>query len=486
MRGTTRIASAAVLLALGLGALPFFATPASAQEERVIRMVVGEQKTMNFAGAYSVSVGSPSVADVKALTADSFLLYAVGGGRTTLLVMRRGKSNLTFTVIVTQEDVKSLMTEVKKLLGDREGITIRPVGDRVILDGLAFTSDDFNRVTEITNLYPQVKSFVKVNPNAKKLVANQLNLAFKQSGLKDVEAQVVGTKIFLEGSVESKEEMQKAEMITKAIGEQVENLLTVGIKRMVLVEVDYVEVKKTGRDNIGISWPLDFDGTLTYNNQLLHTYLPSGSPTGTQTVSAIAGTTFGLGFIFTDGYGRYLAQPKLVCASGEKAEFHAGGEVPIPVVTANAIEIDFKKFGVLLNITPTADRHGNIQMSVMAEVSDLDDSIGITLNNITIPGFRVNKAQTNVTVRHGQTIVLSGLFWNAEEKNLSKVPGLGHIPIIGELFKSRLFQEKKSELTVFVTPRIVNPDTPKILKMISDIKSRYKRAKSEVGFGIFD
>jgi len=483
MNRSIRIACAALVLTCCVVALPGLA---EAQEERVIRMVVGEQKTMSFSGAYQVSVGSPAVADVKSLGADSFLLYAVGGGRTTLLVMRRGKSNLTFTVVVTQEDVKSLMAEVKKLLGDREGITIRPVGDRVILDGLAFTSDDFNRVQEITNLYPQVKSFVKVNPNAKKLVANQLNLAFKQAGLKDVESSVVGTKIFLEGSVESKEELQKAEMITKAIGEQVENLLTVGIKRMVLVEVDFVEVKKTGRDNIGITWPLDFSGTANHTITMQHNLLSNAVILAQQDLQTQGGTNFGLGFIFTDGYGRYLAQPKLVCASGEKAEFHAGGEVPIPMVTANTIEVEFKKFGVLLNITPTADRHGNIQMNVMTEVSDIDPAIGITIDNISIPGFRVSQTTTNVTVRHGQTIVLSGLFWTAEEKNLSKVPGFGHIPIIGELFKSREFLEKKSELTIFVTPRIVNPDTPKILKMVSDIKSRYKRAKSEVGFGIFD
>ena len=118
--------------------------------------------------------------------------------------------------------------------------------------------------------------------------------------------------------------------------------------------------------------------------------------------------------------------------------------------------------------------------------TDIDRSLSVTVGENSIPGFSVSRAQTNVTVRHGQTIVLSGLFHVNEGKDLSKVPLLGHIPIIGELFKSRTFTEKKAELTVFVTPRIVNPDTPKILKMISDIKSRYKRAKGEVGFGIFD
>jgi len=485
MRPKFSIAIAGVVVALGVGLVPPLTCKAQA-EKRLIRMVVGEQRSMSFKGTTKVSVGNPNVADAKPLGGDAFLLFATGSGRTTLMVMRRGRPNLTFTVLVSKEDVKTLMAEVNKLLGDREGISIRPVGDRVILDGLAFTSEDYNRVQEITKLYPQVKSFVKVNPNAKKLVANQLNLAFRQAGLKNVEATVVGTKIFLEGSVESKQDLQKAEMITKAIGEQVENLLSVGIKRMVLVEVDFVEIKKKGEDKIGIKWPFDIDGTAVATLNMNYFLKGPGTPAAVLNAGADANTDFTIGFLFTDGYARVLAQPKLVCASGEKAEFHAGGEVPIVTVTAMAINIEYKKFGVMLNITPSADRHGNIQMNIFTEVSDLDRSLGVIIGDIDIPGFSVTRAQTNVTVRHGQTIVLSGLFHAAEEKDLSKVPLFGHIPIIGELFKSRIFKERKAELTVFVTPRIVNPDTPKILKMISDIKSRYKRAKSEVGFGIFD
>ena len=459
---------------------------ARAENDRMIRLVIGEQKQMSFPGTTTVSVGNPGIADVRTLSGGSFLLFATGAGRTTLMVMRRGRPNLNFTVVVSKEDVRSLMAEVRKLLGDREGITIRPVGDRVILDGRAFTSEDHNRVLEITKLYPQVKSFVKVNPNAKKLVANQLNVAFKAADLKNVEATVVGSQIFLEGSVESQEDLQKAEMITKAIGEVVENLLSVGIKRMVLVEVEFVEVRETDTDRIGIKWPFDLEGsansTWSYNRVLVG----PGGPTSSLAAGASANTSFHFGFLFQSGFGRVLAEPKLVCASGEKAEFHAGGEIPIVTVTAMAVNIEYKPFGVLLKITPIADRHGNIQMDIFSEVSEPDRSLGVTVGEIDIPGFQLTRAKTNVTVRHGQTIVLSGLFHEREEKDLSKVPLVGHIPIIGELFKSRTFQNKKSELTVYVTPRIVNPDTPKILKMISDIKARYTKAASEVGFGIFD
>jgi pilus assembly protein CpaC len=238
---------------------------------------------------------------------------------------------------------------------------------------------------------------------------------------------------------------------------------------------------------VGIHWPLEINGTGNYSMGLQGPINGAGKAySGTWNMTVGGQAQFGLGFLFTDGYQRVLAQPKLVCASGERAKFMSGGEVPIPMITQMMVKVDFKPFGVMLNIGPTADRHGNIQMDIFTEVSEIDHSLGITVEGLEIPGFAVDRSETNVTVRHGQTIVLSGLFHHLEGKNLTKVPLLGHIPIIGELFKSRMFEEKKSEVCVFVTPRIVNPDTPKILKMISDIKSRYKRARDEVGFGIFD
>ncbi|HEY8206399.1 MAG TPA: secretin, partial [Myxococcaceae bacterium] len=103
-----------------------------------------------------------------------------------------------------------------------------------------------------------------------------------------------------------------------------------------------------------------------------------------------------------------------------------------------------------------------------------------------VPGFRTRKVITNVTVRHGETIVLSGVFSHDEQKSVSKLPGIGNIPIVGELFKQRGFDQTKRELVIFVTPRIVNPDSDKIRQIIDDVKNRYKQARSEVNFGIFD
>ena len=138
-------------------------------------------------------------------------------------------------------------------------------------------------------------------------------------------------------------------------------------------------------------------------------------------------------------------------------------------------------------IRPTADRNGNIQTEIEAEASEIDTSVAVSFGgSAAVPGFRTRKVKTNVTVRHGETIVLSGVFTHDEQKSVSKLPGFGHIPIIGELFKNRAFDSTKRELVIFVTPRIVNPDSDKIRTIIEDVKGRYKQARGEVTFGIFD
>jgi pilus assembly protein CpaC len=197
-------------------------------------------------------------------------------------------------------------------------------------------------------------------------------------------------------------------------------------------------------------------------------------------------TDFSFGARFDHGFVRILSQPKLLCASGEKAEFQAGGEIPILVVTANQFAVEWKPFGVILKITPTADKQGNIGTEVYAEVSDIDRSLSIKANGFDVPGFRKRDVKTNVTVRDGETVVLSGLFNYDEQKAVSKLPLLGHIPILGELFKSRSFTDRKTELAIYVTPRVVRPDSERVTELIKDARKLYREAADSISFSIFD
>jgi pilus assembly protein CpaC len=256
---------------------------------------------------------------------------------------------------------------------------------------------------------------------------------------------------------------------------------------MILSEVQFVEIRRNSRDRYGIKYPTDINGSLTVVTNFSRDLFPGNFLEASAKGTASGGAEFSLGFQSNDGYGRLLAQPKLVCASGEKAEFIAGGEVPIPLITNNQFTVEYKPYGVIMRIRPTADRNGNIQTEIDAEASELDTSVAVSFGGATaVPGFRTRKVITNVTVRHGETIVLSGVFSHDEQKSVSKLPGIGNIPIVGELFKQRGFDQTKRELVIFVTPRIVNPDSDKIRQIIEDVKNRYKQARGEVNFGIFD
>jgi pilus assembly protein CpaC len=259
---------------------------------------------------------------------------------------------------------------------------------------------------------------------------------------------------------------------------------------MVLVETQIVEIRRTDDLGLGITYPTSITSDqAALRVQLTNTDPPTAGEPPTQTITT--GTlnltsNMAIRMRFDSGYGRLLSQPKLVCSSGEKAEFLVGGEVPVIIISANIVDVQFKQFGVKLNLTPNADRQGNIQSTIEAEVSDVDRSLTVRIGGTEVPGFRTRRVKTNVTVKHGETIVLSGLFNYDQQKNVSKVPLLGHIPIIGELFKSREFIERKNELAIFVTPKIVNPDSDRIRETIDKIKERYKDASDAVGFSIWD
>ena len=477
-------------LALLLAALPAPSQP----EGGTITLGVGQQKVMKLGDVSRVAIGEPEVADVKQVGAGGeLLLTGIGEGRTSLLVWRSNRARAAYTVIVRKQDPKDLVSEVRALLGDRAGIEVRVVGDHVYLEGETLTPGDLERVQEIVQLFPAVRSFVRPGGDARRLAAEALNRELRRTGLRGVAATIVGGTLVLEGSVESRDDLKKLELVARTAGEKPENLVTLGAKKMVLVEVEFVEVSAGKSKVVGIKPPSALVSSGEGASATLDVVQPirgldSGQTQkeGSFSVHASAAADFSVGARFDDGTARVLSRPRLVCASGEKAEFLAGGEIPLLMATQNQFSVEFRKFGVLLQITPTADGAGNISASLYAEVSDVDRSVSVRSNGIEMPGFRVRNLRTTVTVRDGETIVLSGLYSSDESKEVSKIPLLGHIPILGELFKSRSFIERRTELAIYVTPRLIAPSGGKEQEMIDGARKMYKEAEDSVSFSVFD
>ena len=158
-----------------------------------------------------------------------------------------------------------------------------------------------------------------------------------------------------------------------------------------------------------------------------------------------------------------LAEPNLLTESGKEASFLAGGEFPFPIVQSSAggqfggITIQFKEFGVRLNFTPTLTADGLIHLKVKPEVSSLDFSQALTLQGFVIPALSTRRVESEMVLSDGQSFAIAGLVDNRVTEVLSKVPGIGDLPVIGKLFRSRSLNKSRNELLIVVTPRVVQP-----------------------------
>ena len=144
---------------------------------------------------------------------------------------------------------------------------------------------------------------------------------------------------------------------------------------------------------------------------------------------------------------------------GKEAYFLAGGEFPYPSVQVGQQRqrdsIVFKEFGIRLRFTPNIARNGAIRLKLAPEVSTLDFANGLTSRGSTIPSLRTRRAETEVELREGEYLAIAGLLDNETTRNLTKIPILGDIPILGELFKSRGIRDRRTELLVVVRPELV-------------------------------
>ncbi|MGQ9853633.1 MAG: type II and III secretion system protein family protein [Candidatus Oleimicrobiaceae bacterium] len=159
-----------------------------------------------------------------------------------------------------------------------------------------------------------------------------------------------------------------------------------------------------------------------------------------------------------------LAEPTLVAANGDTASFLAGGEFPVPIVNFQGVTIVFKEFGVRLKFVPTILDSETIQLKVAPEVSSLDFENGVVLSGFRVPALLSRRALTTVHLKDGEGLVIGGLMTREMIDTMSRIPVLGHIPILGNLFKSKRANRQESELIILIVPRIVQPMRPEAVE----------------------
>lgn len=161
------------------------------------------------------------------------------------------------------------------------------------------------------------------------------------------------------------------------------------------------------------------------------------------------------------GLLQILAEPNLVATDGKQASFLVGGEFPIPIVqggvNAGAVTVMFKEFGIRLTFTPVVTPNRTIKLHVQPEVSTIDQANSVTVSGFFIPALATRRMETDIELAEGQSFAIAGLIDDRVTETLAKIPGLGDIPLLGALFRSRLQNKAKTELIVMVTPELTAP-----------------------------
>lgn len=298
--------------------------------------------------------------------------------------------------------------------------------------------------------------------------------------LQDLDVRSDKGKTYLVGSVESEAAQKRAHALVEAlIGDDFIDISKVRGPDMIAVDVRFAAVSVSTLKSLG------FDFRVLGGRMVGATSGPNSlgsfdlTPTGLNVSSGLPiNEAFNLlvGVPGADILGvlsaldgtdlaQVLAEPTLQVKSGEKASFLAGGEVPIPVPQGNTgsgnVTIEYKPFGVKLDIAPEILEGGKIQLKIAPEVSELDYANALTLQGFNVPALRRRSTKTTVALEDGQSFVLAGLMMSSTANLEERVPGLGDIPIIGAFFKRTRAVKEKQELVIIATPHLVSSSTGK-------------------------
>ena len=357
-----------------------------------------------------VSVGNPEIADVVPLTRQSLYVFGKQLGTTSLTITDAGGGDIAVVDLVVSYDVEGLKAKIFELLPGA-AVEVRPASDGLILSGRLPNASSMHRALAIAERYAPGK------------ITNLMEVTGTQ--------QVMLAVRFAEVSRE----------VIKQLGAQTDFLFSNGD---VAIATDFGDLPPID--------PLSF-GSAAFALQ-----------TGDIALDVVLDALEQRGVVTT------LAEPNLIALSGDTASFLAGGEFPIPVEQDDdGITIEFKPFGVSLSFTPTVIGDDLVNLELFTEVSDIDPSTAVLINQLSIPGLTTRRARTTVELRNGQGFAIAGLLRDDFEDTVRQYPILGDVPVLGQLFRSNGYQLDQSELVVIVTPYLVQPAAPTALLTPTDL-----------------
>jgi pilus assembly protein CpaC len=379
-----------------------------------IQMFAGETRVLPQRDAQRLAVGDAKVLSAAVLDDREILLIANGPGDTMLQVWTRSGRSQRVKITVRQTDTARIARDLQGFLHDVPRLRTRSIGDNVVIEGEGLSDAERDKVAELAKRFPQLIDFTS----------------------------------------------------------------RVGLDRMFAFDVRFVEISRSGLRDLGIDWTtqgkpllgIGVIGDLYHDNRTGSTVtrtLGTGEQRSEVEIAAsrvspfaanvaLVGSFFGrLNLLAQKGDAVILASPRLSARNRGEASFLAGGEIPVPVASATGTpSVTFKEYGIRLNILePIADAAGTIRARIRTEVSSLDRSVAAQ----GVPGLLSRRTETEFNLRNGETLVLSGVLQREQQSDENAIPHLGDVPVLGSLFRSRRFNNRESELVVFVTPWLLEP-----------------------------
>lgn len=390
------------MIGLFIVAIPLFIFPTSFQVQAALRdqmeddeiyMVKGDLETIKTFGLTRISIIDPAVADTVSVDSDHILLVAKGTGQTTFFIWDK-YGKRSFVVYVFDEDLDMVKSRLQQLLAEAN------------IKGI----------------------FLEINKKEGKVVVSG-EIDEDQKG--DLDKLLSPFGISLMNLVKAKKE---------------ENL--------VQIDAQISELNSSYSKNMGFEWT----SALTYK-ETLPGFNPS-APTDFFKIGNFSRTTqiiADINALITEGKGKVLSKPKLVCVSGKEASFLVGGEIPVTTTTTSSggnvqENIQYRKYGIELSIKPTI-RGNKVDINLGLEVSDIDASNAVGKN----VAFTTRSTDTQLYLENGQTVILAGLIKHNENKTVKRIPILSDIPVLGAIFRSRknTVPETETELVISLTPTIL-------------------------------
>ena len=385
----------------------------SAEAAEEIALAIGETKTVSAKDVRNYSEGSPGIIDVKLTTDNSqFVLVGRKPGSTTMLLIKNDGSQVNLTVHVFARSPAVVEKELTQLLEGIVGVRVKRIGARIVMDGVVSNDAELKRVQHIATLYPnQVESLVTLPGGG---------------GASTSDSQYI-----------------------------------------VRIDFYFIQYDKNSSYGVGLGWPSSVGGDAVVKSNVTFDFI-GGSRAATASITNQPIPR--LDIASRKGWAKVLKQATVVTNNGVEANFQNGGEQNFTVNTGLTVGVQRISFGTDVTVLPRYNpQKREIEMKLVADVSDLTSSAGAT----SLPGRNTSKLTTNITLKLGQSIVLSGIRTKTQAHAVTGLPGLSSIPVLGLLFGSHADDELQTEGAIFVVPNVVEAVPSQAAEMVESALAKF-------------